>query len=51
LANQVGATSLAGAASGLAVIRQAASLVAAVLMIVNVGISQLYNTLFPRTGL
>lgn len=37
LANQVGATSLAGAASGLAVIRQAASLVAAVLMASAVG--------------
>lgn len=37
LANQVGATSLAGAASGLAVIRQAASLVAAVLMAAAVG--------------
>jgi phospholipid/cholesterol/gamma-HCH transport system permease protein len=37
LAGQVGATSLAGAASGLAVIRQAASLVAAVLMAAAVG--------------
>lgn len=37
LANQVGATSLAGAASGLAVIRQAASLVAAMLMAAAVG--------------
>lgn len=37
LAAQVGATSLAGAASGLAVIRQAASLVAAVLMAAAVG--------------
>lgn len=37
LASQVGATSLAGAASGLAVIRQAASLVAAVLMAAAVG--------------
>ncbi|WP_019683733.1 MlaE family ABC transporter permease [Mycobacterium avium] len=37
LANQVGATSLAGAASGLAVIRQAASLVAAVLTASAVG--------------
>ena len=37
LAGQVGATSLAGAASGLAVIRQAASLVAAVLMASAVG--------------
>jgi phospholipid/cholesterol/gamma-HCH transport system permease protein len=37
LASQVGATSLAGAASGLAVIRQAASLVAAVLMASAVG--------------
>jgi phospholipid/cholesterol/gamma-HCH transport system permease protein len=37
LAGQVGATSLAGAASGLAVIRQAASLVSAVLMAAAVG--------------
>ncbi|MGV9797921.1 MlaE family ABC transporter permease [Mycobacterium sp. NPDC003449] len=37
LAGQVGATSLAGAASGLAVIRQAASLVAAVLLASAVG--------------
>lgn len=37
LAGQVGATSLAGAASGLAVIRQAASLTAAVLMAAAVG--------------
>lgn len=37
LANQVGATSLAGAASGLAIIRQAASLVAAVMMAAAVG--------------
>ena len=37
LANQVGASSLAGAASGLVVIRQAASLVAAVLMASAVG--------------
>ena len=37
LANQVGATSLAGAASGLAVIRQAASLVAAIMMASAVG--------------
>ncbi|OHU33021.1 MlaE family ABC transporter permease [Mycobacteroides chelonae] len=37
IAGQVGATSLAGAASGLAVIRQAASLVAAVLMASAVG--------------
>ena len=37
LAGQVGATSLAGAASGLAVIRQAASLVAAILMAAAVG--------------
>ncbi len=37
LANQVGATSLAGAASGLAVIRQAASLVAAIMMAAAVG--------------
>ncbi len=37
LAGQVGATSLAGAASGLAVIRQGASLVAAVLMASAVG--------------
>jgi phospholipid/cholesterol/gamma-HCH transport system permease protein len=37
LANQVGATSLAGAAAGLAVIRQAASLVAAVMMASAVG--------------
>ena len=37
LANQVGATSLAGAASGLAIIRQAASLVAAVMMASAVG--------------
>jgi phospholipid/cholesterol/gamma-HCH transport system permease protein len=37
MAGQVGATSLAGAASGLAVIRQAASLVAAVLMASAVG--------------
>jgi phospholipid/cholesterol/gamma-HCH transport system permease protein len=37
LANQVGATSLAGAAAGLAVIRQAASLVAAILMAAAVG--------------
>jgi phospholipid/cholesterol/gamma-HCH transport system permease protein len=37
LANQVGANSLAGAASGLAIIRQAASLVAAVLMASAVG--------------
>jgi phospholipid/cholesterol/gamma-HCH transport system permease protein len=37
LAGQVGATSLAGAASGLAVIRQAASLVAAILMASAVG--------------
>ncbi len=37
LANQVGATSMAGAASGLAVIRQAASLVAAMLMAAAVG--------------
>jgi phospholipid/cholesterol/gamma-HCH transport system permease protein len=37
LAGQVGATSLAGAASGLAVIRQGASLVAAVLMAAAVG--------------
>jgi phospholipid/cholesterol/gamma-HCH transport system permease protein len=37
LAGQVGATSLAGAASGLAVIRQAASMVAAILMAAAVG--------------
>lgn len=37
LAGQVGATSMAGAASGLAVIRQAASLVAAILMASAVG--------------
>ena len=37
LAGQVGATSLAGAASGLAVIRQGASLVAAILMASAVG--------------
>lgn len=37
LAGQVGATSLAGAASGLAVVRQAASLVAAVLLASVVG--------------
>lgn len=37
LAGQVGATSLAGAASGLAVVRQAASLVAAILMASAVG--------------
>lgn len=37
LANQVGATSLAGAASGLAVIRQASSLVAAMMMASAVG--------------
>lgn len=37
LAGQVGATSLAGAASGLVVIRQAASLVAAILMASAVG--------------
>ncbi|MCV7191824.1 MlaE family ABC transporter permease [Mycolicibacterium brumae] len=37
LAGQVGATSLAGAASGLVVIRQAASLVAAILMAAAVG--------------
>ncbi|MBS9533236.1 ABC transporter permease [Mycobacterium sp. M1] len=37
LANQVGATSMAGAAAGLAVIRQAASLVAAMLMAAAVG--------------
>ncbi|MGH3724854.1 MAG: MlaE family ABC transporter permease [Mycobacterium sp.] len=37
LAGQVGATSLAGAASGIAIIRQAASLVAAVLMASAVG--------------
>ena len=37
LAGQVGANSLAGAASGLAVIRQAASLVAAILMAAAVG--------------
>lgn len=37
LAGQIGATSLAGAASGLAVVRQAASLVAAVLMASAVG--------------
>jgi phospholipid/cholesterol/gamma-HCH transport system permease protein len=37
LAGQVGATSLAGGASGLAVIRQAASLVAAILMAAAVG--------------
>ena len=37
LAGQVGATSLAGAASGLAVIRQAASLTAAILMAAAVG--------------
>lgn len=37
LAGQVGATSLAGAASGLAIIRQAASLVAAMLMASAVG--------------
>jgi len=37
LANQVGASSLAGAASGLAIVRQAASLVAAVLMASSVG--------------
>ncbi|MGY1989168.1 MlaE family ABC transporter permease [Mycolicibacterium fortuitum] len=37
LAGQVGATSLAGAASGLAVVRQGASLVAAVLMASAVG--------------
>ncbi|MEN4479482.1 ABC transporter permease [Mycolicibacterium cosmeticum] len=37
LANQVGATSLAGAASGLAIVRQAASLVAAVMMASAVG--------------
>mgnify|MGYP003767787933 FL=1 len=37
LAGQVGATSLSGAASGLAVVRQAASLVAAMLMAAAVG--------------
>lgn len=37
LAGQVGATSLAGAASGLAIVRQAASLVAAVLLASAVG--------------
>ncbi|WP_241778010.1 ABC transporter permease, partial [Mycobacteroides sp. H072] len=37
LAGQVGATSLAGAASGLAVVRQAASLVAAMLLASAVG--------------
>lgn len=37
LANQVGATSLTGAASGLAVIRQASSLVAAMMMASAVG--------------
>jgi phospholipid/cholesterol/gamma-HCH transport system permease protein len=37
LAGQVGATSMAGAASGLAVIRQAASLVSAMLMAAAVG--------------
>lgn len=37
LAGQVGATSLAGAASGIAIIRQAASLVAALLMSAAVG--------------
>ncbi|RAV10678.1 ABC transporter permease [Mycolicibacterium sp. GF69] len=37
LAGQVGATSLAGAASGLAIIRQAASLTAAILMAAAVG--------------
>ncbi|MCV7064823.1 ABC transporter permease [Mycolicibacterium farcinogenes] len=37
LAGQVGATSLAGAASGLAVVRQAASLVAALLLAAAVG--------------
>lgn len=37
LAGQVGATSLAGAASGLAVIRQAASLTSAILMAAAVG--------------
>ncbi len=37
LAGQVGATSLAGAASGLAVVRQGASLVAALLMAAAVG--------------
>ncbi len=37
LAGQVGATSLAGAASGLAVIRQSASLTAAILMAAAVG--------------
>ena len=37
LAGQVGATSLAGAASGLAVVRQGASLVAAILMASAVG--------------
>ena len=37
LAGQVGATSMSGAASGLAVIRQAASLVAAILMAAAVG--------------
>ncbi len=37
MAGQVGATSLAGAASGLAVIRQGASLVAAILMAAAVG--------------
>jgi phospholipid/cholesterol/gamma-HCH transport system permease protein len=37
LAGQVGATALAGAASGLAVIRQAASLTAAILMAAAVG--------------
>jgi phospholipid/cholesterol/gamma-HCH transport system permease protein len=37
LANQVGAASLAGAGSGLAIIRQAASLVAAVMMASAVG--------------
>lgn len=37
LAGQVGATSMAGAASGLAVIRQAASLVAAIIMAAAVG--------------
>lgn len=37
LAGQVGATSLAGAASGLTVVRQAASLVAAILLAAAVG--------------
>ncbi|MCW1957203.1 MAG: ABC transporter permease [Mycobacterium sp.] len=37
LAGQVGATSMSGAASGLAVIRQAASLVAAIIMAAAVG--------------